>query len=464
MRTLAVKLAFAALLLPCFHAAVTADTVDDYVTAQMQKRHIPGLSLAVVKDGKVVKMRGYGLASVELGVPATEESVYQLASLTKSFTATAVMMLVEEGKLKLDDRVSQHLGGLPENWSGITIRHLLTHTSGLAGDPIPWSMDTVNKYYPQDEYLKLIVNAPLQFAPGTRYSYANSDYFLLAVIIEKVGGKPYGEFLSERIFKPLGMTATRVNDPWEVVKGRVNAYGWDNRLVAPLQINPSQGVGSGNLLSSVADLVKFDAALRAGRLLKKSTLEQMWTPAKLTSGEEIGYGLGWTIFNFRGHKIVGHSGNTIGFASQLSLYDDGTTVILLCNMFRGDDAPFKLSFRLAGFFIPDFAIPARAVEDADPQFTQRLRQLLSGIQEGKVDATVFAPKLRGVFSQDVLNRMKQEYEQFGPLKSLSLLERRADGANWVDMYRATFEKRSLFYYLKVTKEGQIDDFGKEPED
>jgi D-alanyl-D-alanine carboxypeptidase len=464
MRTLAVKLAFAALLLLCFQAAATADAVDDYVTAQMQKRHIPGLSLAVVKDGKVVKMRGYGLASVELGVPATEESVYQLASLTKAFTATAVMMLVEEGKLNLDDHVSQHLNGLPENWSGITIRHLLTHTSGLAGDPIPWSLDTVNKYYPQDEYLKLIVNAPLQFTPGTRYSYANSDYFLLAVIIEKASGKPYADFLSERIFKPLGMTATRVNDPWEVVKGRVNAYGWDNRLVAPLQIHPSQAVGSGNLLSSVADLVKFDAALGSGKLLKKSTLEQMWTPAKLASGEEVSYGLGWTIFNVRGHKVVGHSGNTIGFASQLSRYDDGTSVILLCNMFRGDDAPFKLSFRLAGFFIPDFAIPARPAADADPQFTERLKQLLSGITAGKVAATVFSPKLRGAFSQDVINAMKQEYEQYGPLKSLSLLERRADGANRFDMYRATFEKKSLFYYLKVTKEGLIDDFGKEPED
>ena len=464
MRTLAVRLAFAALLLLCLHAAVMADTVDDYVTTQMQKRHIPGLSLAVVKDGKVVKMRGYGLASVELNVPATEESVYQLASLTKSFTATAVMILVEEGKLNLDDHVSQHLSGLPASWDGITIRHLMTHTSGLAGDPIPWSLDTVNKYYPQDEYLKLIVSAPLQFTPGTRYSYANSDYFLLALIIEKASGKPYAEFLSERIFKPLGMTATRVNDPWEVVKGRVNAYGWDNRLVAPLLINPSQAVGSGNLLSSVADLVKFDAALGSGKLLKKSTLEQMWMPAKLAGGEEVSYGLGWTIFNVRGHKVVGHSGNTIGFASQLSRYDDGTTVILLCNMFRGDDSPFKLSFRLAGFFIPDLAIPARPITDADPQFTQRLKQLLAGFPEGKVDGTIFSPKLRGAFSEEVIKAMRQEYEQYGPLKSLSLLERRADGANWLDMYRATFEKKSLFYYLKVTKEGLIDDFGKEPED
>ncbi|HWT01253.1 MAG TPA: serine hydrolase domain-containing protein [Pyrinomonadaceae bacterium] len=464
MRTLAVKLAFAALALFCFRGPAAADAVDDFVTSQMQKRHIPGLSLAVVKDGKVVKMRGYGLASVELGVPATEESVYQLASMTKSFTATAVMMLVEEGKLGLDDKISQHLGGLRADWGEVTIRHLLTHTSGVPGEALPWSMDTVGKFYPRDEYLKLIVNAPLQFAPGTRFVYGNSDYYLLAAIIEKAGGKPYGEFLSERIFKPLGMTATRVNDPWEVVKNRVNAYGWDNKLVAPLTFHPSQAVGSGNLLSSVSDLVKFEAALGAGRLLKKSSLEQMWTPARLKGGEETSYGLGWTVFNFRGHKIIGHGGNTIGFASQLSRFDDGTSVILLCNMFRGDDAPFKLSFRLAGFFIPDFAIPARPIVDTDPQFTERLRQLLAGVAEGKVDAALFSPKLRGAFSQDAINAMKQEYAQFGPLKSLSLLESKADGANRLLMYRAAFEKKTLLYYIEAAGGGLIDDFGKEPED
>lgn len=137
-----VKVAFASLLLFCFHVVAIADDVDDFVTAQMRKRHIPGLSLAVIKDGKVVKLRGYGLASVEFGVPATEDSVYQIASMTKSFTATAIMMLVEEGRLGLDDRVARHLSGLPAAWGEITVRHLLTHTSGVVGDPLPWSLDT----------------------------------------------------------------------------------------------------------------------------------------------------------------------------------------------------------------------------------------------------------------------------------------------------------------------------------
>jgi D-alanyl-D-alanine carboxypeptidase len=467
MRTPLFKLVSAALLLFCFRAAAAADSVDDYVAAQMQKRHIPGLSLAVVKDGKVVKMRGYGLASVEHGAPATEESVYQIASMTKLFTATAVMMLAEEGKLGLDDKITQHLSGLPAAWGGITVRHLLTHTSGVAGDPLPWSLDTVARYYPRDEYMKVILGAPLQFRPGARYAYGNSDYYLLAVILEKASGKSYGDFLSERIFKPLGMTSTRVNDPWEVVKNRVTGYGWDHdSLVVPLLFHPSQTTGSGNLLSTVADLARFEAALSAGKLLRKSSVEQMWARARLGDGEEVSYGLGWTVFNVRGHRVVGHGGNTIGFASQLWRFvDDGTTVILLCNMFRGDDAPFKLSLRLAGLFIPDLAIPAGPVADADPQLTQRFRRLLEGIAEGNVDAAFFSPRLRGAFTQDVIRAMKQQYaEQYGRLKSLSLLEKKADGPNRLLMYRAAFEKKALLYYLKVTPEGELDDFGLEPED
>lgn len=466
MRRLPVKVACAALWLLCFHAAAAADDVDDFVTAQMRERHIPGLSLAVVRDGKVVKMRGYGLASVELGVPATEHSAYQIASLTKSFTATAVMLLVEEGRLALDDKLTRHLSNLPAAWGEVTLRHLLTHTSGVVGDPLPWSLDTVVRFYPRDEYLKLILNAPLQFRPGTRYAYANSDYYLLAVVIEKASGKPYGEFLAERVFRPLGMTSTRVNDPWEVVPNRVSPYGWDNRLVVPVTFHPSQTVGSGNLLSSVADLVKFEAALASGRLLRKSSLDEMWTPAKLDSGEGISYGLGWTVFNFRGHTIVGHGGNTMGFSSQLSRFvEDGTSVILLCNMFRGDDAPFKLSHRLATRLIPGLAIPARPAADPDPQLTRRVKELLEGIGEGKVDAAFLSPRLRGAFTQDVLKAMRQQYEQqYGRLKALTLLEKKTDGPNRLYMYRAAFEKQTLFYYLKVTEAGELDDLAQEPED
>lgn len=466
MRVLFVKLTSATLLLCCFHPAVRADAVDDFVTTQMQKRHIPGLSLAVIKEGKVVKMRGYGLASVELGSPATENSVYQIASMTKSFTATAIMMLVEDGKLGLDDKITAHLDGLPVAWGEITIRHLLTHTSGLVSDPVPWSLETVGRPYTREELLKIITGAPLQFPPGTMYRYANSDYYLLALIIEKAGGKSYGEFLSERIFTPLGMTATRANDPWEIVPGRVSGYGWEHdKLNIPPSIHPSQMLGSGNLLSTVVDLAKFDAALMGGRLLRKTSLEQIWAPAKI-NGAETGYGLGWAISDYRGHKIVGHGGNVPGFAAQLFHFvDDGTTIVLLCNKFRGDDSPYKLSLRLATRIIPDLAIPTRPIADTDPQVTQKVRLLVEGISEGKVDPALLSPRMRAAWSTDIFKILKQLYEQQkGRLKSLALLEKKAEGVDRLYMYRAAFEKETVLYYVRVTGEGAIDNFEQDAAD
>jgi CubicO group peptidase (beta-lactamase class C family) len=466
MRVLSAKLTSATLLLFCFQVALRADTVDDFVTAQMQKRHIPGLSLAVIKDGKVVKLRGYGLASVELGVPATENSVYQIASLTKSFTATAIMMLAEDGKLGLDDKITKHLNGLPSAWDEITIRHLLTHTAGLVSDPVPWSLETVSRPYSREELLKIITGAPLQFPPGTMYRYANSDYYLLALIIEKAGGKSYGEFLSERILMPLGMTATRVDDPSEVVAGRVSGYGWEHgKLILPPQIHPSQTLGSGNLLSTVVDLAKFDAALKGGRLLKKASLEQMWGTTKI-NGEEIGYGLGWAVYNYRGHKIVGHGGNLPGFASQLSDYaEDGTTIILLCNMFRGDDSPYKLSLRLATKIIPGLMIPARPIAVTDPQVTRNVKLVVEGISEGKIDPALLSPRMRAAWSPDIIKVLKQLYErEKGRLESLALLEQKGDGADRLYMYKAAFEKETVLYYVRVTGGGEIDSFEQDPAD
>ncbi len=466
MRVLFIKLTSVTLLLFCLHAAARADTIDDFVTAQMQKRHIPGVSLAVIKDGKVVKMRGYGLASVELGAPATENTVYEIASVTKSFTATAIMMLAEDGKLGLDDKITRYMSGLPPTWGEITLRHLLTHTSGVASDPVPWSLETVGRPYAREELLNIIKGAPLQFPPGTMYRYANSDYYLLALIIEKVSGKSYGEFLAERIFTPLGMTATRVDDPWEVVPGRAAGYGWEHdRLNTPPQIHPSQTLGSGNLLSTVVDLAKFDAGLTEGRLLKKASLDEMWAPAKI-NGEEIGYGLGWNVYDYRGHRIIGHGGNATGFASQLAHYvADGTTVILLCNKFRGDDSPYKLSLRLATKIIPDLAIPARPIADTDPQVTQKVKLLVEGISEGTVDPALLSPRMRAAWPPDIIKILRQLYErEKGRLKSLALLEKKTDGAGRLYMYRAAFEKETVLYYVRVTGEGRIDGFDQDPAD
>src|SRR5262245_27964404 len=214
----------AALLLGVAVASTSrADTIDDYIALQMKRQRLPGLSLAVVRDGKVVRAQGYGLANVELGVPMRPETRLQSGSMGKQFAATAVMMLVEAGKLRLDDPVRKYLPGAPETWNDITVRHLLTHTSGIGPFDYGGAFDT-RKDYTEDEMLQQAYALPLDFPPGTRWNYSNTGYVVLGILIHKVTGKFYGDFLAERVFRPLGMESTRIISEEDIIPNRAAGY------------------------------------------------------------------------------------------------------------------------------------------------------------------------------------------------------------------------------------------------
>jgi D-alanyl-D-alanine carboxypeptidase len=337
----------ALVLLLAASVAVRADDVDDYIKAEMQKQHLPGLSLVVIKDQKVVKAQGYGLANVELNVPATPETVYKIGSVSKQFIATGIMLLVEEGKLSLDDPVSKFLEGAPETWKPITVRHLLTHTSGLVReapgfDPLKIQNDA--------DVIKTAYSLPLRFAPGEKYEYCNVGYFTLAEIIRKLSGKPWGDYLSERVFKPLGMNATRPTDMVELVPNRANGYVWRNEKLQNASIYFALRP-SGAFLSTVLDLAKWEAALANGKVLKRSVLQQMWTAVKLNNGTQQPYGFGWQLDDVRGHKLVNHGGSLPGFRAQFARFiDDKLTVIVLTN---GDNAnAFVIARGVANVYIP----------------------------------------------------------------------------------------------------------------
>jgi D-alanyl-D-alanine carboxypeptidase len=246
-----------------------ADKIDQHVTAQMQRLHIPGASLAIVRDGRIIKTQGYGFANLELKAPATKDTVYEIGSTSKQFTATAIMMLAEEGKVHLDDPITKYFPEAPQAWHGITIRHLLSHTSGIQNHvAVPHWLDVFRTKLAletspsRDELLKMFFKLPLEFQPGETWAYDNTGYYLLGVIIEKASGKSYWQFLSERIFKPLGMNATRSTDPQPIVPNRASGYEWkndhfENRPV----LLPAIAFSAGSLLSTVEDMAKWDAAL-----------------------------------------------------------------------------------------------------------------------------------------------------------------------------------------------------------
>jgi CubicO group peptidase (beta-lactamase class C family) len=325
--------------------------VTEYVKAEMLRQHIPGLSLLVVKGGKVVRAEGFGLANVELQVPVKPETVFQSGSVGKQFTATAVMMLVEEGNIGLDDPLTKYFADAPATWKDVTVRELLSHTAGF-GD-YPKSFD-YRKDWTEAQELKLIESIPLAYPPGTNWAYSNFGYVTLGILIHRVTGEFYGDFLQQRIFQPLGMQSTRIISEADIVPNRAAGYRLvkgelkNQEWVSPV-VNTT---ADGSLYFNILDLAKWDAALYTEKLLKRPSLDLMWTPVKLKNGQpnKGNYGFGWFIEQRAGHRCIHHDGAWQGFETAIDRYvDDQLTVVALSNL--EDAEPGKITQHVAEMYL-----------------------------------------------------------------------------------------------------------------
>jgi CubicO group peptidase (beta-lactamase class C family) len=328
-----------------------ADEACRLVEVEMAKQQIPGLALLVSHRGQPILEKGFGLANVELGVPVKPETVFQSGSVGKQFTATAVMMLVEDGKLGLDDPLSKYFPDGPDWWREVTVRELLSHTAGLTDYPKHFDF---RRDYTEDELLDIVERIPPAYPPGSKWSYSNLGFLTLGILIHRVTGEFYGDLLQERIFKPLGMTATRIINEADIIPNRSSGYRLvdghikNQRWVAPT-LNTT---ADGSLYFSIVDLAKWDAALYGERLVKPVTLELMWTVAPLRSGTPNPghYGFGWFIQSQSGHRLVEHDGQWQGFEAQISRYiDDGLTVVVLANL--GSAKPDKIAHAVAALYL-----------------------------------------------------------------------------------------------------------------
>ena len=329
---------------------LVADEVDDLVKAEIKKLNIPAVSIAVVRDGKIIKEAGYGFANLEHQVPAKPETIYQSGSVGKQFTAALVMLLVEDGKLGLDDLISKHLPQAPELWKDITVRHLLTHTSGL-GDP--YLKIDLTKNYTDDQLMAIEGTIPLKFPPGTKWAYSNTGYHVLGFLCNKVGGKFYGDQLVERIFKPCGMTTARMINEHDIIPNRAAGYEWRNgKIKNQTWVSPSLNTtADGSIYLTVRDMAQWDAALLGDKLLKSSSKEAMWTPVKLSDGKTHPYGFGWALAPENGHKCISHGGAWQGFTTYIARYvDDHITIIVLTN--RSGINPGRLNKLIAEHYVP----------------------------------------------------------------------------------------------------------------
>lgn len=329
-------------------------TYADALLAKTYPAGAPGAIALVVRDGQVVLRKGYGVASLELGAPSNPDGVYWIASVTKPFTAVAVMQLVERGKISLDDEIQKYLPDYPSHDAKITIEELLTHTSGI---PTYAEGLTFAQRLREDLSVSQLIarfrDKPLDFPPGTKWSYSDSGYVLLGAVIEKVSGLSYGQYLQKEIFGPAGMTHSRygVND--EVVPGRVDGYERTaNGFRRARYVSLTQGYAAGSILSTVDDLAAFDRALGRNVLLKSETFERMVTPKILPDGTSTRMGLCWSVTALDGHPLYEHNGGIYGFSAHLLRMPDRHLFIAILSN-DGDGAPRPES---TAFFIAERAV------------------------------------------------------------------------------------------------------------
>jgi CubicO group peptidase (beta-lactamase class C family) len=314
--------------------AAHADPVDDYVRGELAQHRIPGAAVIVTRAGKTVKVAGYGYANLEHQVPVKPETVFQSGSISKQFAAVVAMLLAEQGKIGLDEEVRKYLPDAPRAWGGMTVRHLLTHTSGIPG--YEWGKPfEMRKDYSDDERLRLIYAMKLDFTPGSRWNYIDTGYVLLGILLSRAGGEFYGDTLRHRVFEPLGMKTAGIIDEENILPNRATGYRLvKDQLKNQKFISPSNyRAADGSLCWSVLDMAKWADACRTRALLKPESWREIMTPVRLRGGGSYPYGFGWFIHEWNGRPVVEHGGYGSGFTAQLSrrLGDDELAVGMLCN-------------------------------------------------------------------------------------------------------------------------------------
>lgn len=338
---------------------------DEYLNAVAAKQHFSG-SVLVARDGKIIFSKGYGLANVELDVPNTPQTKFRLGSITKQFTATAILLLQERGKLSVSDPICKYIDNCPAAWSEVTVHHLLSHTGGIPNfTSFPDYMPKMMMPVTTQEMIARFRDKPLDFKPGEKWSYSNSGYFLLGAIIEKVSGESYETFLRKNIFDPLKMTATGYDHFETILKNRATGYSLTmGKMVNSAFLDMTQPYSAGSLYSTVEDLFAWNEALYSGRVLAAKSFEAMTTPVK----NNYAYGLGVETKGNR--KMIAHGGGINGFVTFLARFpEEKLTIVVLRNTDYGLAGPGKLAQDLAAIFFGEkYDLPKARVEvHVDPK-------------------------------------------------------------------------------------------------
>jgi CubicO group peptidase (beta-lactamase class C family) len=440
--------------------------IDSFIETEMTGEEIPGLAVGIYSRGQILLAKGYGQANLELGVPVKPETIFQSGSLGKQFAAAAIMILVEEGKVSLDDSITKYFPNAPADWKPILVENLLSHTSGLAeygsrdrtGPKGPFYL---RLDFTEDELATKIEALPVEGPPGVRWDYRNTNYVLLGIIIHKVTDKPFYEFFSERIFQPLGMTSTRIISERDIIPNRAAGYRVDDgELKNQGWVSPTfNATADGALYFNVLDLAKWDNSLYGTQLLKQSSLDRMWTPYLLSDGKPnaAGYGFGWHAGKQNDHKRLEHTGGWQGFSTAIARYpDDNLTVVILTNS-RDADPGYMAEITAAlaePLLLPRKLTP---ILDTQPSVLMSLVKTLDRLT-GRDDSTSQTPDGTGVRFIPDSKWLRRRLANLWPGGTLALLKRipPADPTDAsTSMFRLSKGRATAMLYIESRSDGTI---------
>jgi CubicO group peptidase (beta-lactamase class C family) len=445
-------------------------SIDTFVKSEMARTHVPGAAVGIYSRGTILLAKGYGLANVELDVPVRSDTIFQSGSIGKQFVAAAIMMLAQEGRISLDDSIAKYFPNAPPSWEPIKIENLLSHTSGLAEYASADRTGPSGPFYlrldfTEDQLLAKIEALPIEYAPGANWNYCNTNYVLLGILIHRVTGMFYADYLAQHIFAPLGMTTTRLISEEDIVPNRAAGYKWrSGKLENQSWVSPTfNSTGDGSLYFTVLDLAKWDAALYGTQLLDRSSLDRSWTVYRLNDGKPNpgDYGFGWVIGRQNGHLLVEHAGSSQGFTAQISRYpDDSLTVVFLTNLDARNARPDYAAHVIAG--LADRALmPARLapIADTQPSIAAALRSTLDALAAGTPLANLVSPDLARTLPSNAGAAIEGHLTGMWPDGTLTLVSRFSSGGDpplTVSEFRLTKGAASELLYFGLNAKGQLN--------
>jgi CubicO group peptidase (beta-lactamase class C family) len=449
----------AALLGAALVGPARADDIDRFIAQEQRLYDLPAVVAGVIQEGRLTDARASGLVNVELGVKASTDHVFEIGSISKQFTAYAILILRDEGKLELDAPVGRYLTELPEPWGRVRLHRLLTHTSGLPDLEEAFGYDVYRQTPSDADFLERLLALPIGFEPGDKWQYSNTNYWLLARVIEKTSGLSYAEFMQRRVFVPLGMRSTRSALPGRLLPNRASGYQRVHGILENRDaIRSNTGRGLGDIATTLGDMALWEREQLSPRLLSPAAAALARQPVVLNDGKVQPYGYGWSTASILPVATLSHEGQTAGFtASYIRVPDRHLAAVVFVNAFSGD--PSAIGIRLLGQVDPSLRPPPfEAVGESDPDATALVRKVLATAAAADVDwrEEWFSPP----YWREIrpwLREIAEGSRTFGLLESLSPVG--VAGARQEDartrIYRAVYGSVSRIVTFRFDQEGRI---------